>query len=848
LLVLFVLSGALLLAAPMASAANPSANLDQCANDPLPSSHLDGCNASATQWVNGNLGASKSVYFEGDSIPYRLTFDNLALASHTVTIEWDTTKSSKHAIDYLRTYNASVADANPCLGVANCNAGTFSTFAIPGDPQVAGGGVTQKAGVFTLYGGTITNVSAYTYSTGAGFVGDKSAGLTITFTASRANPVLAWGGHIATRQDWGANNSAVAISGSPYHTRLLNLDGSGGNQDRSLSADAVIFPSHVTVIKHADVPSSTAFNFTATGLTPATFSLTDNSASTDPQQTFGDIITFDAKSVAETSPLPGYRLGSIVCTQTGGSAPTTTVNAGGAGGTASVSLVEGQDVTCTFNNLAQNPALSITKDATETSYNAVGQTIHYNIVATNTGNTTLAAVTITDANATLGTCTPANGSSLAPGGTITCPATHVVTQADIDAGSYLNTACVDDGAGGATQVCDDATVPSLQNPHLAITKVAGAGTYNAVGQTITWTVVATNDGNVSLHNVLVTDANASLSGCAPSNPADLVPGGTITCTASHTITQADVDAGHYLNTACANDGPGGAAEVCADSDVNIGQNPSLAVDKTSTTTLITAVGQVVPYSYVVTNTGNVTLTGVTLADDKVPAANITCNPAQPATLAPNGTMTCTGSHTVTQAEFDAGGNLTNIATADSDQTGPTTDTVSIPFQPPVKGHIMHTGVTCSNFVSNNPSDELTNGNYSVKSGKVNQVDPGVMFYYISITAPSASFTINVTQSNDKGWKPIPDSGLNQIILYESNCSKSSKGTSSHNTTTGTTTLTVSGATVGATYVVGVKYSLSGLSGQPVSSPFPTVTYSFATNFNGGSNIASSGDTIVLSPK
>jgi hypothetical protein len=277
--------------------------------------------------------------------------------------------------------------------------------------------------------------------------------------------------------------------------------------------------------------------------------------------------------------------------------------------------------------------------------------------------------------------------------------------------------------------------------------------------------------------------------------------------------------------------------------VNIGQNPSLTLEKTSTTTLITAAGQVVPYSYLITNTGNVTLTGITLSDNKL--GTVTCPFT---TLAPGAFMTCTGNYTVTAADITAGGNLTNIATADSDQTGPVQDTLQIPVQPPVKGHIMHTGVTCSNFVSSNPSDELASGDYSVKSGKVNQVNPGVMFYYISITAPSASFTINVTQSNDKGWKPIPDSGLNQIILYESNCSKSNKGTSSHNTTTGTTTITVSGATVGATYVVGVKYSLSGLSGQPVSSPFPTVTYSFATNFNGGSNLASSEDTIVLSPK
>ena len=105
----------------------------------------------------------------------------------------------------------------------------------PRDPQVTGAGVTPVAGNFTLFGGTITGVSAYSYPDGTGFVGDKSARITITFTASTANPVLAWGGHIATRADWATTLSAVTIPGSPYHTRLIDLDGAGGNQDRSLS-------------------------------------------------------------------------------------------------------------------------------------------------------------------------------------------------------------------------------------------------------------------------------------------------------------------------------------------------------------------------------------------------------------------------------------------------------------------------------------------------------------------------------------------------------------------------------------------------------------------------------------
>ena len=228
------------LPAAATGAGNPSANLDQCANGPAPSPPSDGCNVDATDWVNGNLGGSKANYREGDSIPYRMTFDNLSLASHTVTIEWDTTKSDKHAIDYLTSFNQSVLNANPCLGVTGCNFATGTTFAIPVDPQVAGGGVTPIPGNFTLYGGSITAVSAYTYPDGTGFTGDKTASITLTFTASVVNPVLAWGGHIASRADWGLTNSAVSIPGSPYHTRLIDLDGSGGNQDRSLSAAAVV--------------------------------------------------------------------------------------------------------------------------------------------------------------------------------------------------------------------------------------------------------------------------------------------------------------------------------------------------------------------------------------------------------------------------------------------------------------------------------------------------------------------------------------------------------------------------------------------------------------------------------
>src|SRR6185436_3541594 len=114
---------------------------------------------------------------------------------------------------------------------------------------------------------------------------------------------LAWGGHIATRQDWGSGSSAVAISGSPYHTRLIALDGSGGNQDRSLSADAVIFPGSITIIKDAVPNAPQDFSFTASPAPPlANFSLDDDPSDATLLNTkVFNLTTFQTYSVTEAA-------------------------------------------------------------------------------------------------------------------------------------------------------------------------------------------------------------------------------------------------------------------------------------------------------------------------------------------------------------------------------------------------------------------------------------------------------------------------------------------------------------------------------------------------------------------
>jgi hypothetical protein len=184
--------------------------------------------------------------------------------SYSVTIGYDYTKSGKYATDYLTDYDRTESvDNNPCVDVVGCTLASETTFPIPPDPLVAlgfngvddgpvgptgGDDITQIAGSFSCFGCTITSVSAYGL-TGVN-TGDSSRSITVTLTATATNAVLAYGSHISTRRDWGLLNSAINISGSPYHNFIVDFPGSNnGNRDLQLSADAVIFPAFITIEK-----------------------------------------------------------------------------------------------------------------------------------------------------------------------------------------------------------------------------------------------------------------------------------------------------------------------------------------------------------------------------------------------------------------------------------------------------------------------------------------------------------------------------------------------------------------------------------------------------------------------
>jgi len=313
--------------------------------------------------------------------------------------------------------------------------------------------------------------------------------------------------------------------------------------------------------------------------------------------------------------------------------------------------------------VAQNPDIAIVKTSDATGTNAVGDTITYSYDVENTGNVALTNVTVTDAHIGLSVilCTPAQGSNLNPGDMMSCSATYVVTQADVNAGQIDNTGVVTGTDPDSNPVTDNDLLsePVAQNPALALTKT---GTLNdddgtsgvSAGDTISYSFQVENTGNVTLTNISVTDPLVAAITCPGGNPIpSLAVGMGETCTGTYTITQADINAGVRNNTASAS-----SAEDATDTDsesIPLTQDPSLMLAKTLTDNADEdssgdlSLNDTLTFSVTMTNTGNTTLTNVSVSD-----ANLTPNSQTCASVAPGNTCVLTGTYVIQQVDVDAG--------------------------------------------------------------------------------------------------------------------------------------------------------------------------------------------------
>ena len=189
-----------------------------------------------------------------------------------------------------------------------------------------------------------------------------------------------------------------------------------------------------------------------------------------------------------------------------------------------------------------HPAISVTKNAGEAAVH-VGETIHYTVTVTNTGDTGL-----TVKPSDLG-CSSFDSSSfsLAAGASNDIPCTHVA--ADADGASYKNEACADgvDSIGGKVSDCGDVTTEII-HPAINVVKT-GTPTSVHTGDSVTFTYVVTNTGDTPLADVHITDDKCGpvtfVSGDANNdNELDLSETWTYTCTYVAKVT--DENANHDI--------------------------------------------------------------------------------------------------------------------------------------------------------------------------------------------------------------------------------------------------------------------------------------------------------------
>jgi uncharacterized repeat protein (TIGR01451 family) len=326
------------------------------------------------------------------------------------------------------------------------------------------------------------------------------------------------------------------------------------------------------------------------------------------------------------------------------------------------------------------PALTLTKSVSPVVAAGAGATVTYSYLITNTGNVTLTDVHPQD-TAFSGTGTPspiacplpdiergpAPGLTLDPGGSATCTDTYTLTQADADAGKVTNTATATGtppSGPAVTSAPSTATVTIPGHPVIVIIKTASPRSLSRAGDTVRYHYLVTNTGNVTLTGVRINDLLPGLSAIAcPS--ATLSPVGSMTCTASYRLTQANVNAGKVTNTATTTGTPPSGPPVTSapsSATVTIPASPALIIKKSASPGSFDAAGTTIHFRYLVTNTGNVTLRGIKINDVLTGLSVIACPSA---TLNPGKHLTCTATYVTTKADVKAG-SIADTATVTGD--------------------------------------------------------------------------------------------------------------------------------------------------------------------------------------
>src|SRR5258706_4822982 len=282
-----VKDGSVVVASTTFTDSNVANDISQCQNGGV-GNPLQPCNESDFPAANGygyegnaNANSSNSHWSEGEFVPLRIVGTNYSAGAGNVQFSIDVTKGGKHAYDYVGNFDSTETTAASSGTHANHNnpvtdliasatptspdsVGVVPAATLTGFPVACGsntfGASSQIPGEIKAWGTATGSPLTVTYVSQNVGSSDCSTTIQVAWTDTKASfggtIVIAYGAHIAKQSDWGSGNSAINISGSPYHTSLVQYTTGGvtkgiGQQDAKLSANAVsAVPTSVTTAIH----------------------------------------------------------------------------------------------------------------------------------------------------------------------------------------------------------------------------------------------------------------------------------------------------------------------------------------------------------------------------------------------------------------------------------------------------------------------------------------------------------------------------------------------------------------------------------------------------------------------
>ncbi len=332
-------------------------------------------------------------------------------------------------------------------------------------------------------------------------------------------------------------------------------------------------------------------------------------------------------------------------------------------------------------------SLRVTGSANPTVVSGADEPITFTYVVENTGNVTVSSIALQQVSFT-GSATPSaldcgSASLLAPGQTATCTATYVSTQADADSASLVQR---------VRAVGTNPALAAVQSPETSVTVAVGStaalsfvssvssNQMSAAKQQLTFTYSITNTGTKTLRNIGVEQLRFTGSGTAPAvtcdaGAASLAPKAEAVCTATYTVTQADIDARTIVQETRAYGSELARALTYSEPELDEIVSTAVAalqVAPVASNAEATEAGKTVSVDYTVTNVGAASANTIALAvesftgSDTAPTA--TC--AQPAlALTPGAATTCTVTFVVSLNDLDAGEPLLLDVTASAVELG-----------------------------------------------------------------------------------------------------------------------------------------------------------------------------------